>query len=52
MPDSPLPDPPIDIEILIAEAQAARVLAHVRAILSRLKSHVRGTAELQGEADV
>jgi hypothetical protein len=40
MPDSPLPDPPIAIEILIEEAQAARVAAHIRVVLSRFKSHV------------
>lgn len=50
LPANPLEDPPIGI--LIAEAQATRLVAHVRAILSRLKPHVRGTAELQGEADV
>jgi hypothetical protein len=32
--------PPIDIEILIEEAQAARVAAHIRVVLSRFKSHV------------
>jgi len=40
MPESPLPDPPIDIATLIADAQAARVAAHVRVVLSRFKSHV------------
>jgi DNA-directed RNA polymerase alpha subunit len=40
MPDSPLPDPPIDIAILIKDAQAARVAAHIWAVLSRFKSHV------------
>jgi DNA-directed RNA polymerase alpha subunit len=40
MPDRPLPDPPIDIAILIKDAQAARVAAHIRAVLSRFKSHV------------
>ena len=40
MPDSPLPDPPIAIGILIGEAQAARVAAHIRVVLSRFKSHV------------
>jgi hypothetical protein len=39
MPDSPLPDPPIDIAILIEDAQAARVAAHIRVVLSRFKSH-------------
>jgi hypothetical protein len=33
----PLPDSPADNETLIKEAQAARVLAHVRMILSGLK---------------
>ena len=40
MPDSPLPDPPIAIEILVAEAQAARVGAHIWVVISRYKSHV------------
>jgi hypothetical protein len=40
MPDSPLPDHPIAISILIKEAQAARVSAHIQAVLSRFKSHV------------
>ncbi len=33
----PLPDSPADNETLVREAQAARVLAHVRMILSGLK---------------
>jgi hypothetical protein len=40
MPDSPLPNPPIDIAILIKDAQAARVAAHIRAVLSRFKFHM------------
>lgn len=40
MPDSPVPNPPIEIAILIKDAQAARVAAHIRAVLSRFKSHV------------
>jgi hypothetical protein len=40
MPDSPLTDPPIDIAILIEEAQAARVAAHIRAVLARFRSHM------------
>jgi hypothetical protein len=40
MPDSPLPNPPIDITILIKDAQAARVAAHIRVVLSRFKSHM------------
>ena len=42
----PLPDLPIEVEKLIREAREARerqadeqVAAHVRAVLSRLKSH-------------
>jgi endonuclease III len=40
MPDSPLPDPPIDIAILIKDAQAARIASHIRVVLSRFKSHM------------
>jgi hypothetical protein len=40
MPDIPLPSPPIDIAILIKDAQAALVAAHIRVVLSRFKSHV------------
>ena len=40
MPDSPLPNTPIDIAILIKDAQAARVAAHIRVVLSRFKSHM------------
>ena len=40
MPDSPLPNPPIDVVILIKAAQAARVAAHIRVVLSRFKSHM------------
>lgn len=40
MPDSSLLDPPIDVGILIEEAQTARVAAHIRVVLSRFKSHV------------
>ncbi len=40
MPDTPLPNPPIDIAILIKDAQAARVAAHIRVVLARFKSHV------------
>jgi hypothetical protein len=51
MPDSPLPDPPIDIAILIEEAQAARVGAHIRVVLSRFKSHVNPSSNQKSEAD-
>jgi hypothetical protein len=40
MPDSPLPDPPLVTEILIKDAQNARVAAHIRAVFSRFKSRV------------
>ena len=40
MPDSPLPNPPIDIAILIKAAQAARVAAHIRGVLSEFKYHM------------
>ena len=40
MPDSPLPNPPIDIAILIKDAQAARIASHIRVVLSRFKSHM------------
>jgi len=36
----PLPASRADNEALIREAQAARVLAHVRMMLSRLKAHI------------
>jgi hypothetical protein len=54
MPDSPLPDPPIDIAILIEEAQAARVAAHIRGVFSRFKafkSHVNQSSNRKSEAD-
>ncbi len=45
VPDT-LPDPPIDVETLIREAREARarqadeqVAAHIRTVLSRLKTH-------------
>lgn len=52
MPNSPLPDPPIDIAILIEDAQAARVAAHIRIVLSQLKSHVKPVTKPEGGADV
>jgi hypothetical protein len=49
MPDSPLPNPPIDIAILIKDAQAARVAAHLRVVLSRLKSHMNPSSNRKVE---
>ena len=40
MSDSPFPNSPIDIAILIKDAQAARITAHIPVIVSQLKSHV------------
>jgi hypothetical protein len=40
MPDSPLPNPPIDIAVLIKDAQVTRVAAHIRVVLTRFKSHM------------
>jgi DNA-directed RNA polymerase alpha subunit len=49
MPDNPLPDLPIDIAILIKDAQAARVAAHLQVVLSRVKSHVNPSSNRKVE---
>jgi hypothetical protein len=49
MPDSPLPDPPIDIAILIKDAQAARVATQIQVVLSRFKSHVNPSSNRKEE---
>ena len=49
MPDSPLPNPPIDIVILIKTAQAARVAAHIRDVLARFKSHMNPSSNRKAE---
>jgi DNA-directed RNA polymerase alpha subunit len=49
MPDSPLPDPPIDSAILIKDAQAVRVAAHLQVVLSLVKSHVNPSSNRKVE---
>ena len=44
-------DLPSDAETLIAEAQAARVRAHVRAMLSRIESPGDQALDRKGEAE-
>lgn len=49
MPDSPLPNPPIDVAILIKDAQAARVSTHIRAVLARFKSQMNSSSSRKAQ---
>ena len=51
MTDLTLRDLPSDAETMIAEAHAARVRAHVRAMLFRLQSFGEQSVDRKGESD-